>query len=288
MEIQPYVFFDGRCEEALSFYADKLGAEVLFKMHYKDAPPDANRPRRSEDRTTWSCMPRSRSARAILMMSDDCMSDSGDPQRFQAVADGRRRSPHGEKLFNALAEGGKVDMPWQATFWTKGFGMVTDQFGIGWMVTIPDGQLSAAAYSRAAVRSQGGKRGATPSARSRRGDATCAPCRSMFQFGSVSSSSARKLVHLLDQPLAQPVRPLQFGREVLRKRTAGDARQHDLRREEPRRAAEAQAARHRQQHGPHRARLDSALLRECRTRGGIGCAQRAGRHAFPAHSSIER
>jgi PhnB protein len=45
---------------------------------------------------------------------------------------------HGEKLFNALAEGGKVDMPWQATFWSKGFGMVTDKFGIGWMVTIPN------------------------------------------------------------------------------------------------------------------------------------------------------
>ena len=136
MEIQAYVFFDGCCEEALSFYADKLGAELMLKMHYKDAPPDANRP--ADPKNDNMVMHASvKIGSSILMMSDNCMTDTVTHDGFKLSLTANDLA-HGEKLFNALAEGGKVDMPWQATFWSKGFGMVTDKFGIGWMVTIPD------------------------------------------------------------------------------------------------------------------------------------------------------
>jgi PhnB protein len=135
MEIQPYVFFDGRCEEALNFYTDKLGAEVLFKMQYKDAPPDAGH--KLDPKFDNQVMHASvKVGSTILMASDNCMSESVTHEGFSLSLTANDLA-HGEKLFNALAEGGTVNMPWQATFWTEGFGMLTDKFGIGWMVTIP-------------------------------------------------------------------------------------------------------------------------------------------------------
>lgn len=134
MQIQPYVFFDGRCEEALRFYADKLGAKVLFKMHYKDAPPEAQRgDSKWDDKVMHASI---QIGESVLMVSDDCMNEQVTHNGFNLslTADSLAE---GEKLYNALAEGGSVNMPWQATFWTKGFGVVTDQFGISWMVTIP-------------------------------------------------------------------------------------------------------------------------------------------------------
>jgi PhnB protein len=136
MEIQPYVFFEGRCEEAMSFYTDKLGAELQFKMHYKDAPPNPDQ----TPNPKFADMVMHASVKfgsTILMMSDDCMSESVTHTGFRLTLTGNDLA-HAEKLYNALAEGGKVDMPWQATFWTKGFGMLTDKFGIGWMVMAPE------------------------------------------------------------------------------------------------------------------------------------------------------
>jgi len=142
MLVQPYVFFDGRCEEALRFYGDKLGAEVLFKMHYKDAPPDAQRPipPGSEDKVMHASV---KIGTTIVMMSDDCANPNVTHTGFSLSLTADNLAD-GETFYNALAEGGQVVMPWQATFWTKGFGMVTDRFGLGWMVTIPDaGQTEA-------------------------------------------------------------------------------------------------------------------------------------------------
>jgi PhnB protein len=114
MEIQAYVFFDGSCEEALSFYADKLGAELMLKMHYKDAPPDANRP--ADPKNDNMVMHASvKIGSSILMMSDNCMTDTVTHDGFKLSLTANDLA-HGEKLFNALA----------------------DKFGIGWMVTIPD------------------------------------------------------------------------------------------------------------------------------------------------------
>jgi PhnB protein len=136
MEVQPYVFFNGRCEEALEYYCEKLGAEVTFKMRYKEAPPDAaNQPRPGLEEkimhanvrmgsTTWmasdgNCDPAiSMSGFSLSLTADDAAS--------------------AEQYFHALADGGQMVMPFQPTFWSKGFGMVVDRFGLMWMVTVPD------------------------------------------------------------------------------------------------------------------------------------------------------
>ena len=139
MYVQPYVFFNGRCEEALKYYTEKLGAEVLLMMRYKDAPPNPdpqNQPRPGLEEKIMHA--------TIKLGSTNWMASDGhcDPQAtfsgfsLSLTAD---NAESGEKYFNALADGGSVTMPWQATFWSKGFGMVVDRFGLGWMVTVPEG-----------------------------------------------------------------------------------------------------------------------------------------------------
>ena len=132
MQINAYVFFNGRCDEALRFYGEKLGAEVLFKMHYKDAPPDPQRPIPPgvEDKVMHASV---KIGESIVMASDDCVSKDVTHAGFSLSLTADNLAD-GEKFYNALAEGGQVTMPWQATFWTKGFGMVTDRFGTPWMV----------------------------------------------------------------------------------------------------------------------------------------------------------
>jgi PhnB protein len=136
MQVQPYVFFNGRCEEALTFYREQLGAEVLFQMRFKDAPPSnehAIAPG-TEDKIMHATL---RIGTTELMASDgDCKGQAAAYAGFSLslTADD---ATSGEKLFNALADGGTIVMPWQATFWSKGFGMVADRFGVHWMVTIP-------------------------------------------------------------------------------------------------------------------------------------------------------
>jgi PhnB protein len=137
MYVQPYVFFNGRCEEALKYYGEKLGAEVVFQMRYKEAPPDAQGQLRPgmEDKIMHA---------SVKLGSTDWMASDGhcDPNagpmngfNLSLTADDAASA---EKYFNALADGGQVMMPWQATFWSKGFGMVVDRFGLGWMVTVPE------------------------------------------------------------------------------------------------------------------------------------------------------
>lgn len=136
MQVQPYLFFNGRCDEALKFYADKLGAEQLMLMRFKDAPPS----------TEYQIAPGTEEKvmhASFRIGATELMASDGDCKGQNSVYSGFSLSltaddaASGEKLFNALADGGEVTMPWQATFWTKGFGMVKDKFGIGWMVTIP-------------------------------------------------------------------------------------------------------------------------------------------------------
>ncbi len=137
MDVQPYVFFNGRCEEALKFYGEAIGAEVIFQMRYKDAPPDAQSQMRpgTEDKIMHASI---KSGSTIWMASDGhCDPDAGPMNGFSLslTADDAASA---EKYFNALADGGSVTMPWQATFWSKGFGMLVDRFGLAWMVTVPD------------------------------------------------------------------------------------------------------------------------------------------------------
>jgi PhnB protein len=142
MQIQPYLFFNGTCEEAIAFYHEALGAKEAFKMRFKDAPPDPERPMPPEfaEKIMHATI---QVGDAYLMLSDGgCMSKIDKFQGF-GVSLGVPDLATAERYFNALSEGAHVTMPFQKTFWAQGFGMLTDRFGVPWMISGPD--LPAAA-----------------------------------------------------------------------------------------------------------------------------------------------
>lgn len=130
MQIQPYLFFEGRTEEALEFYKSKLGAQVEFMMRYKENPDPKYNPPNSGEKVMHSCF---RVGDTQVMASDGNCSGKPSFQGFSLTfnaadeADAKRR-------FNALAEGGQVNLPLSETFFAKSFGMVADRFGLNWMV----------------------------------------------------------------------------------------------------------------------------------------------------------
>ena len=133
MKVQPYLFFDGRCEEAIEFYKKVLGAEVLMLMRFNespDPPPPGMIPPGSENKIMHSCL---RIGEAEVMASDGrCM---GNPA-FQGVSLSLDVASEAEtdRLFNALGEDGQVQMPIGKTFFSPRFGMVVDRFGVSWMI----------------------------------------------------------------------------------------------------------------------------------------------------------
>jgi PhnB protein len=135
MPIEPYLFFEGRTEEAVEFYRKALGAEVQMLMRYKESPeppPPGMVPPGSENKVMHASL---RIGDAIVMMSDgEC---SGKPN-FEGFSLSLTVKTPGEadRFFNALADGGKVQMPLSKTFWSPRFGMVADRFGVGWMVNV--------------------------------------------------------------------------------------------------------------------------------------------------------
>ena len=135
MAIEPYLFFNGRCEEAVEFYKKALGAEVLMMMRFKESPephPPGMLPPGSESKIMHACI---RIGDASVMASDGRCTGQTDFQGFSlslAVAN----EAEAEKKFAALADGGQVQMPLGKTFWSPCFGMVADRFGVGWMVSV--------------------------------------------------------------------------------------------------------------------------------------------------------
>ena len=135
MQVQPYLFFDGRCEEALEFYRKALGAEVTMLMRVKECPdplPPDMYPPGSENKVMHASF---RIGEATLMASDGrCL---GKPvfQGFSLSLDARDEA-EADRLFAALSDGGQVQMPLAKTFFSPRFGMVADRFGVGWMVIV--------------------------------------------------------------------------------------------------------------------------------------------------------
>jgi PhnB protein len=133
MQVQPYLFFDGRCEEALEFYKQTLGAKVDMMMRFKESPepqPPGMCPPGSEDKIMHA---------AFHIGDTQVMASDGRAQgqpKFEgfALSLDTKTEAEATKLFNALADGGKVQMPLMKTFFSPSFGMVADRFGVGWMV----------------------------------------------------------------------------------------------------------------------------------------------------------
>jgi PhnB protein len=133
--VEPYIFFGGRCEEALEFYKTAVGARVSFLMRYKESPePPApgTLPPGFEEKVVHTTF---QIGQTTLMGSDGCevgtkFSGFSLSLAVPTEADARR-------VFAALSAGGKVGMPLAKTFWSPCFGMLTDRFGIGWMISVP-------------------------------------------------------------------------------------------------------------------------------------------------------
>jgi PhnB protein len=136
MLIQPYLIFDGRCEEAVEFYRSALGAEVEMLMRFSEAPqqppPGAIAPG-TENKVMHVTL---KIGDSVVMASDgDCLKKS--PFQGFSLSLTAANAAEAEQKFAALAQGGKVTMPLGKTFWSPCFGMLVDRFGVSWMVIVP-------------------------------------------------------------------------------------------------------------------------------------------------------
>src|SRR5262245_19528144 len=130
VKIEPYLFFGGRCDEALEFYRQAVGAHVEFTMRYKNSPqPLAPGTLQSgfEDKVMHASF---RIGTNRLMASDGCDDKSTFSGFLLAIS--LPSEAEVDRTFAALAAGGQVTMPLQKTFWSPRFGMLTDKFGLGW------------------------------------------------------------------------------------------------------------------------------------------------------------
>jgi len=140
MQVQPYLFFDGRCEEALEFYKNALGAKVEMLMRFKDSPEPPQPgmvPPGSGNKVMHASF---RVGDTVAMASDGNCRGKPSFQGFSLCITAPD-APQAERLFAALGAGGQVQMPLTKTFFSPRFGMVADRFGVSWMVIVmPQGQ----------------------------------------------------------------------------------------------------------------------------------------------------
>jgi PhnB protein len=138
-QVQPYLSFDGRCEEALEFYKKAVGAQVDMLMRMKDSPeppPKGTMPAGTENKIMHATF---RIGDSTLMASDGYC--KGQPS-FQGISLSiiAENPGEAERKFKALSEGGTVNMPLTKTFFSPSFGMLADRFGVSWMVYVPGPQ----------------------------------------------------------------------------------------------------------------------------------------------------
>lgn len=133
--VQPYLFFNGTCEAAVEFYKRALGAEVEMLMRYKESPeppPSGMLPPGSENKIMHASL---RIGDSVVMASDG-MCDGETRFAGFSLSHSVKDETECDRVFAALGEGGKVQMPLGKTFWSPRFGMLTDRFGVGWMIGI--------------------------------------------------------------------------------------------------------------------------------------------------------
>lgn len=133
MNIQPYLFFEGKCEEAVAFYAKAIGAEPLTMMRFSENPDQqacGMLPPGFEDKIMHGEM---RIGEAIVMVSDGMCQREANFDGFMLSIDANDAT-HAEDLYNKLLDGGEVTMPLGETFFAERFGMVKDRFGMHWSV----------------------------------------------------------------------------------------------------------------------------------------------------------
>jgi PhnB protein len=132
--VQPYVFFDGKCEEALEFYKKALGAEINMMMRFKESP-EASPPGCAPTDTNKIMHAQFRIGETVIMASDGRATGNPKFEGF-ALSITVKTEADADKAFNALSQGGKVEMPLGKTFFSARFGMVVDKFGVFWMILV--------------------------------------------------------------------------------------------------------------------------------------------------------
>jgi PhnB protein len=134
MYVEPYLFLDGRCEEALDFYKKAIGAEVTALIRFKDSPdPTMVHGGADPNKILHAVF---RVGDTAIMTSDGRNQGKPSFQGF-ALSIAVKTEAETKKLFDALAQGGRVEMPLAKTFFSPSFGMVVDRFGIMWMILVP-------------------------------------------------------------------------------------------------------------------------------------------------------
>lgn len=142
MKVEPYLMFEGRCEEALDFYRRALGAQVNVLMRYKENPDPAGAPGCADGSghgpTPEMVMHAEFSVGQTTLMASDGMGSGKTSFQGISLALSPADEAEAKRLFDALAEGGQVQMPLSKTFFSQAFGMVADRFGVSWMVVAPE------------------------------------------------------------------------------------------------------------------------------------------------------
>ena len=135
MQLQPYLFFDGRCEEAIEFYEKVLGADVTMLMRFKDSPEPHQPgmiPPGSEEKVMHATI---RIGEYTVLASDGRCQGKPKFEGF-ALSLTVKNDADADRLFNELGDGGQVQMPLTKTFFSSRFGMVADRFGVSWMIYV--------------------------------------------------------------------------------------------------------------------------------------------------------
>ena len=132
MQVQSYLFFDGRCDEAIEFYKKTLGAKVDMLMRWKDSPEKSMCSPGNENKVMHASL---KIGETRVMASDG--RNTGNPEfKGFALSVNAKDEADADRLFNLLSHDGKVMMPLGKTFFSRRFGMTTDKFGVNWMVIV--------------------------------------------------------------------------------------------------------------------------------------------------------
>jgi PhnB protein len=132
MQVQPYLSFEGRCDEAIEFYKKAVGAKVDMLMRFKEAPDRSMISPGNADKVMHAAV---HVGDTQLLMSDGRCQGSPNFNGI-ALALSAATEADAERMFNALADGGQVRMPMAKTFFSPRFGMLADKFGVGWMILV--------------------------------------------------------------------------------------------------------------------------------------------------------
>ncbi|MFY2739164.1 VOC family protein [Pseudocitrobacter faecalis] len=140
MSLSPYIAFAGNCADAIAYYQQTLGAELLYKITFGEMPKDAQES--SDGCPSGQTYPENAIAHANLkiagsdiMMSDGAQSGNTGYSGFTLVLDTQDVN-EGKRWFDSLGAEGQIEMAWQETFWAHGFGKVTDRYGLPWMINV--------------------------------------------------------------------------------------------------------------------------------------------------------